>query len=163
MMETTSTMQSPRVVPFADESLRAPLPALTMGDTAVSGPRQHGWPARLFIALNYLTAGALGIGAVLFTGVSLRYGLEPGWWARLVGVGVWSVLHWRLASEVSRFSRWGWYGAMAGIAAAVAANVGLGLYVPVVGEGGLVMLALNVAWIRYFWKRRADYDVDLGG
>jgi hypothetical protein len=160
-MDTPATLQS-RSHPVLPD-LGAPLPGLTMGDNAASAPRRHEWPARLFIGFSYVTAGAMLIGAVTFGAFSLRYGLEPRHWVRLVGAGVWGVLQWRLAREVSRFSRWGWYGAMAELSAAVAANVGLGLFVPMLGGRGLVMLAVNVAWMRYFWKRRAHYDVDLGG
>jgi len=162
-MDISPTIHSRRAAAFADEALRGPLPALVMGDGAMRVPRRHEWPGRLFITLSYLTAAAMALGVVTFGAFALEYGLEPRHWLRVAGVGVWGVLQWRLAGEVRRFSRWGWYGAMTELGAAVAANLGLAMFVPIIGGRGLVMLALNVACMRYFWRRRADFDVDLGG
>ncbi len=162
-MDTPATFQS-RPDPVLPD-IAVPLPGLMMGDAAesASGTRRHEWPARLFIACSYLTAGALAIGVVTFGAFALNYGLEPRPWAQLAGAGVWSLLQWRLASEVSRFSRWGWYGAMAELAGAAAVKLGLAVMTPFTLPSAVVMLAINGAWMRYFWNRRAHYDVDLGG
>ncbi|HEY0019682.1 MAG TPA: hypothetical protein VGC13_25485 [Longimicrobium sp.] len=161
MMETTGSNLPAASV--ANEFAQAPLPGLTMGDIAVPARRKHEWPAGLFILLSYVTAGGMAIGAVTFGAFGVRYGLEPRSWVRVAGVGVWCVLQWRLAREVKRFSRWGWYGAMAELAGAALVKLGVAATYLFTLPSALVVLAVNGAWMRYFWNRRADYDVDLGG
>jgi hypothetical protein len=161
MMETTAGSNL-SAASAADESSHAPLPGMTVGDTAVSDRRDHEWPAGLFILLSYVTAGGMAIGAVTFGAFGVRYGLEPRR-MRVAGVGVWCVLQWRLAREVKRFSRWGWYGAMAELAGAAFVKLGVAATYLFTLPSALVVLAVNGAWMRYFWNRRADYDVDLGG
>lgn len=90
----------------------------------------------------------------MLTDPSMRY------LAMAVGGGLWSVLQWRLAREVRHFTRWGWYGAMAEMGIAPAAKV----WTLAQGEivGGVVGLAFDIYVLRYFWQRRADFDIDAG-
>ncbi|HEV3049458.1 MAG TPA: hypothetical protein VGX50_04080 [Longimicrobium sp.] len=161
-MQTTATV-SPPTAALADDAFRAPLPGMTVGDSAVTAPRLHEWPGRLFIACSYAIAGALGLGVLIFGAFALRYGLEPRHWVRVGAAAVWAVLQWRLGLAVSRFSRWGWYGAMAGLGGAALVKLGLAVMIPITAGNALVVAAINGAWMRYFWKRRDQFDVDLGG
>jgi hypothetical protein len=163
-LPTTATMNAPAAAPLTDDVFRAPLPGLVMGDAAVRAPRRHGWPGRLFLGLGYLTAVgcALGAGALLcFAAFGMESAAEV--WKPAVAASVWGVLQWRLSKAVSRFSRWGWIGAMAELAGAGLAKIGLAVAMPATIPSAVVLLAINGAWMRYFWKRRAQFDVDLGG
>lgn len=165
-MDTTATMDARTAAALADDTLRAPLPGLVMGDAAAGTGRRHGWPGKLFIGMSYLTALGLG-GGVLAMGLFLAEHARGASiyfpWQRLLLAGAWCVLQWRLAGEVRRFSRWGWYGAMAELGAATVTKLGLALFAPFAVPWTLPAVAANLAWMRYFWKRRADFDVDLGG
>ncbi|HYR06924.1 MAG TPA: hypothetical protein VEQ60_04130 [Longimicrobium sp.] len=155
-MEITSAVDA-RTAANLDPGIGTPLPALVMGERAET-TRKHEWPGRLFILLS--GGAALGMAAVaLLTAV---WGLNGD--ANLAlgaGGGVMAVLQWRLTKEVSRFSRWGWYGAMVELGAATAAKV----WTMAEGNlvGGAIGLCIDVMWMRYFWKRRAQFDIDLGG
>jgi hypothetical protein len=154
---------SPSPASVLDPGFRAPPPGMTMGDAAVTAPRQHEWPGRIFIACSYAIAGALGLGMLIFGPLALRYGLEPRHWVRVGAAAVWAVLQWRLGRAVSRFSRWGWYGAMAGLGGSALAKLALAVLMPFTAGGALMVAAINGAWMRYFWKHRDQFDVDLGG
>jgi hypothetical protein len=158
-------MDAPAAGILPDHILRAPLPGLVMGDAAVQAPRRHGWLGRLFVGMGYTTAAAAGFGVLSLALYLATRAPESVYvpWQRMLIAGGFSVLQWRLAGAVRRFSRWGWYGAMAELGAASAAKLGLALFAPFAIPWTLPMLALNVAWMRYFWKRRADFDIDLGG
>jgi hypothetical protein len=165
-MDTTATMDARTAAALGDETFRAPLPGLVMGDAAVGARRRHGWPGKLFIGMSSVTALGVG-GGVLALGLFLA-GQSRGAsiyfpWQRMLLAAAWCVLQWRLAREVRRFSRWGWYGAMAELGAATLAKLGLALFAPFAVPWTLPVMAANLAWMRYFWKRRADFDVDLGG
>lgn len=162
-MNTTTTLDPRTPGLFADEAPRAPLPALVVGDAAVQTPRRHGWPGRLFVGMGYVTA--LGLGCTVVA-LGFLVGDSGGelWgkvWQRLLLAGGLGVLQWQLAGQVRRFSRWGWYGAMVELGAATLGKLGLALYAPFAIPWTLPMMAANLAWMRYFWKRRADFDVDL--
>lgn len=159
----SNAIPSPTPTALSGEPLRGPLPGMTVGDAAVTAPRRHEWPGSLFVTLSHATAGALGLGVLIFGAFALRYGLEPRHWVRVAGAGVWAVLQWRLGVAVSRFSRWGWYGAMAELGGAALAKLALAVVAPFTVPGALVIVAINGAWMRYFWKRRDQFDVDLGG
>ena len=161
-MESQTTIPAPPAAAFPGEGFRAPLPGMTMGDAGVSVTRRHEWPGRLFIAISFATAGALGLGVPILAAFIVSGGLEPRLWVRLGAMAVWAVLQWRLSREVSRFSRWGWFGAMAELGAASLAKVAMAVVAPFTAPSALVMLAINGAWMRYFWRRRAQFDVDLG-
>lgn len=163
-METTATLSDPPSAVPPDDSLRPPLPGLVVGDTVLSTPRWHGWPGRLFIGLGFLTSFGCAVAAIALTCVAAAGLAAVGeLWKPLVGASVWGVLQFRLSREVGRFSRWGWIGAMAELGGAALAKVALAVAMPVTAPSALVMLAINGAWMRYFWNRRAHYDIDLGG
>jgi hypothetical protein len=142
-----------------------PLAGLLVGDTALAAPRAHGLPGELFIGFTYLMAFGSALRAlVLVIGVvTSGPGVLPGMWMMGFASCVWAVLQWRLAGEVRRFSRWGWYGAMAELAAAAALNVVWAVILPEMVLWFLAVLAVEAGLIRYFWKRRAQFDIDLGG
>lgn len=146
-------------VPLADLA-RDPLPGLVMGDAAVGRPRAHGWPGGLFYGLSYLFAFCLGALALVMGAGGLLNGLEWPLVPMAAGAALWSALQWRLAHEVEGFSRWGWYGAMGELGVAAAAK----LWSIAQGQvfGAVLGLAVDVLWLRYFWNRRADFDIDLG-
>lgn len=162
-MDTTARMDAPPTAALADDAVHAPLPGLTVGDAGEAAPPRHDWQGKLFVVCSHATAGALGLGVIIFGALALRYGLEPRHWVRLVAAGVWGVLQWRLGVAVSRFSKWGWYGAMAELGAAALGKLSVAVMAPYMAGSALVVLAINGAWMRYFWKRRADFDIDLGG
>jgi hypothetical protein len=147
---------APRRAP--DDPLERPLPSMMMADASTAVRKSHGWPGTLFYGFSYFVAVALG-GAALMTGIGVLTDPSPRYLAMTVGGGLWSVLQWRLAREVRHFSRWGWYGAMAEMGIASAAKV----WALAQGEivGGVVGLAFDIYVLRYFWKRRADFDIDL--
>jgi hypothetical protein len=140
-----------------------PLAGLLVGDTALAAPRSHGMPGELFIGFAYLMAVMSVLRAVvLVIAVSNGPGVPVGMWKQGLAACVWAVLHWRLAGAVRRFSRWGWYGAMAELGGAAAMQIVVAAIVPTVAPWVLVLLAIEAGLLRYFWKRRAHFDVDLG-
>lgn len=140
-------------------AIAAEMPALVVGDRP-EVERTHQWPANLFIVLSYVAAVGLAVGAVGSAGWAILSGdMDKLGWA--VGAGLGAVLQWRLAGEVEHFTRWGWYGAMAELAAAVAAkawSIAEGNWV-----GGAIGLVLDLLWMSYFWESRDQFDVDLDG
>jgi hypothetical protein len=151
---------SPAVQPAPE-----PLAGLLVGDTARATPRAHGLPGELFIGSIYLMAFGSALRALILV-ITVATGpgvLPPGMWTTGPASCVWAVLQWRLAGEVRRFSRWGWYGAMAELAAAAALKLVLVVMVPAVAPWLLAVLAVEAGLLRYFWKRRAQFDIDLGG
>ncbi|HST62800.1 MAG TPA: hypothetical protein VLK84_29105 [Longimicrobium sp.] len=144
--------------------------ALTAGDVAmgrVDAAPEHGWPASLFIFLANLSAFGLGAGAAIagVVLVSMLFGgdLEMAGLAGLaaVGLGIGSYVQRSLADHLSHFSRWGWWGAMAELVAVTLTKVAALVADPasVVGTG--IGIAIDVMWLRYFWERRADFDIDI--
>lgn len=130
-----------------------------MADAAVTRQKRHAWPGRLFYGFSYLVAAGMGCVAVVL-GISAVGGVAgPGGFALAAAAGVWAALQWRLAREVRHFTRWGWYGAMGEMGLATAAK----FWAMAQGgiAGGLVGLAFDLFMLRYFWKRRADFDIDL--
>ncbi|HEU0300241.1 MAG TPA: hypothetical protein VFR37_12320 [Longimicrobium sp.] len=156
-METKPAREAPAASTL-DPGVRETLPPLVVGDEGVETTWKHEWPGRLFIVLSGITAlglaGSAVAGAVLGLNGDVNLPLS-------VGIGVWAVLQWRLTKEVSRFSRWGWYGAMAELGGAAAAEV----WAMAEGDfvGGAIALVPGLLWMRYFWARRDQFDVDLGG
>jgi hypothetical protein len=134
-----------------------PLPEMVMGDAAVASPRLHGVRGTLFIGFSYLMAAGSGFGAILF---SISGGLAGT--NAITGL-VWAVLQWRLGTEVRRFSRWGWYGAMAELAGAAGAKLFWGLFLPEMAFLFVVLLVIDAFMLRYFWTRRDQFDVSFGG
>lgn len=163
-MQTTTTLDPQASGVFADEAPRAPLPALMVGETAASAPRRHDWPGRLFLRIGYAIAAMCPVGIVVL-GCFAAFGMETiaEVWKPMAAMAVGGVLEWRLCREVSRFSRWGWIGAMAGLGGTALLKVGAAVMNPVGIPSALTVLAVNGAWMRYFWRRRADFDIDLGG
>ena len=76
---------------------------------------------------------------------------------------VWAALQWRLATEVRRFSRWGWYGAMAELAGAAGAKLFWVFYLREMAFLFLMLLVVDAFMMRYFWTRRGQFDVSFGG
>jgi hypothetical protein len=146
---------------FADDAPRAPLPGLVMGDAAVGAPRRHGWPGQLFVAASYLSVLGLGC-SLVYAGVLIAENphVWPKVWQRMLISGAFAVLQLRLAGEVRRFSRWGWFGAMAELGLATAGKLAVSLLSPFTVPCTLPMVAVNLLWMHYFWKRRADFDID---
>jgi hypothetical protein len=158
----------PRLDPVAPTAL-----AITAGDLPASGEeaaREHDWPATLFIFLGHLTSWGLGLAAV---GTLLMMMLaENGWPREPLGVAAGlalaaalaagSFLQRHLAESVKNFTRWGWYGAMGELAFATLAKVNVLVGDPAgEGVGAVFGIAIDLLWMKYFWERRADYDVDL--
>ena len=145
---------------LGEPRVHEPLAGLVMGDAAVAAPREHGWPGKLFIAFSYVMAAASAVSVVVIgLSVAANVGLAAAFWKRALTAVVWAALQWRVAGEVRRFSRWGWYGAMAELAAAAAAKVWVMAQGNVVG--GAIGLCIDLAWLRYFWERRDQFDVDV--
>lgn len=159
-MQTTTTLDPRAAGAFAEEALHAPLPGMVLGDGALRTPRRHGWPARMFIGMSYVTALGVGAGLVgigfFLAGNGRDMNLLQWAWPRMLLGGAWALMQWRLATEVRRFSRWGWYGAMAELGIATIVKLGFAAAGPVT----LPMLAFNIVCMRYFWKRRAEFDID---
>jgi hypothetical protein len=141
-----------------------PLAGLLVGDTALVAPRSHGMPGELFIGFTYLMGVVSALRAlVLVIAVSNGPGVPEGMWKMGLAACVWAVLQWRLAGAVRRFSRWGWYGAMAELAGAAAMKFVGAVVFPTMAPWFLALLAIEAGLLRYFWKRRAHFEVDLGG
>lgn len=158
-MEIKPALEAPPAAAGIDPGIRDSLPPLFVGDRAEAA-REHEWPGSLFYVLSFVAAVGLGAGAV----GCIAYGvfqLEPGMAALALLLGLGAAVQWRLATEVQHFSRWGWYGAMVELAAAAAAKVWSMAEGNVVG--GLIGLVIDLLWMSYFWERRDQFDVDLGG
>jgi hypothetical protein len=149
---------SPTLPPALTEPETAePLPEMVVGDAAFAAPRVHGVRGTLFIGCSYVMAAGSGFSALLFAISGGVAGTNA-----IMGL-VWAVLQWRLATEVRRFSRWGWYGAMAALAAAAAAKVFWVFYLREMAFLFLMLLVIDAFMLHYFWTRRGQFDVDLGG
>jgi hypothetical protein len=141
-----------------DPAFGESLPALVMGERAEI-KREHEWPGSLFFVLSYVAAVGMGAGALgcaafaMFSGQP-RFGLA-------LALGVGAAVQWRLAKEVEHFSRWGWYGAMVELAGAAVAKVWGMAHGNVVG--GVIGLGIDLAWMRYFWEYRHQFDIDADG
>jgi hypothetical protein len=159
MTHDLATLERPPAAGRAGAGWR-PLPAIFVGESAVAAPAVHAWPGKLFVGLSRLTAYGLAIYMVMALPYGLL-GLNPRslGMGLLAGVGV--VVQRRLAEGVAHFTRWGWYGAMAEVSAVTAAKLWALATGSASGIG--VSLLLDVVWLRYFWRRRAEFDVDLGG
>jgi len=156
-MEFSPVAEAPRRIAGLD-ALERPLPALMMTDSPDVGPKVHAWPGTFFYGLSYLLAVGIGGASVVGAISAVVQGWDPAFYALPVIGGVWSALQWRLAREVERFTRWGWYGAMGGLGFAAAAKLwALALGQPGAALGGLLVDAFL---LRYFWKRRAQFDID---
>lgn len=123
---------------------------------------EHEWPANLFIFLARLTAWGLAIGSVacLVSGLSGAMPLLAGL-GLAVALAIGSAVQLNLVKHVRGFTRWGWFGAMAELAIATLTKVGALATDPVGSSGVVPGIVVDVAWMRYFWNRRADFDVDL--
>lgn len=143
---------------------------LTAADVAgVEGAErpEHGWPGSLFVFLANLAAFGMGLGA-LGSGLGIIFFLLMGDWGpaglaalAFVGLSVGCVLQRTLANHVDHFTRWGWYGAMAELALVTFAKVDAIVTNPTNFGGPMIGIVFDLLWMRYFWSRRADFDVDL--
>jgi hypothetical protein len=168
-METTFAQPLDVPVESLDPSPSAWLP-LTAGDTAggrdVAAP-EHGGPGEWFIFLSNLTAIGMGIGAAGAM-LGLAFGLFAGDWKMMgitalaaVGLAIGCVVQSTLAKHVKHFSRWGWWGAMAELVVVTLTKVVALAADPGSFVGPAIGLAIDAVWLRYFWERRKDFDIDL--
>jgi hypothetical protein len=139
-----------------------PLPSMVMGDAAERATPRHGIRGTLFIAFSYMMAVSSGVAFTVSTYIAASYGVlaDAG---QALAAGVWAVLQWRLAGEVRRFSRWGWYGAMAELSVAVVSMLFWAFALRELAYFFLSVLIVDVLLLRYFWTRRAQFDVSVGG
>jgi hypothetical protein len=155
MTDISPTLPSAPVL--AEPATAEPLPEMVVGDRAFTSPRVHGVRGTLFIGFSYVMAAGSAFSAVLFTISGGLAGTNA-----IMGL-VWAVLQWRLATEVRRFSRWGWYGAMAALAGAAGAKLFWVFFLPEMALVCVVLLAIDTFMARYFWTRRDQFDVSFGG
>lgn len=139
-----------------------PLPAMVMGDPVASATPRHGLPGMLFIAFSYMMAVSSGLAFIAATYIAASDGVLADVGQALV-TGPWAVLQWRLAGEVRRFSRWGWYGAMVELGFAMATQLFLAFVLREVALFFLALLIVDAVLLRYFWTRRAQFDISFGG
>jgi hypothetical protein len=130
-------------------------------DQAEEKAWDNDWPVGVFVFLAYVLAAGLGLGAcVSAVGAAFGLGLPPlEMLGQAVVLGAGAAFQWRLAGAVEHSSRWGWYGAMAELATAAAANVWL------IADGnvawGVIGLVIDLLWMRTFWNCREQFDVDV--
>ncbi|HYW13947.1 MAG TPA: hypothetical protein VE871_18430 [Longimicrobium sp.] len=164
---TTQTMPGAVLDPPVEGMPLDPSPSaglsLTAGDDAgyADANREHDWPGTLFIFLANLTAWFCVIGAGVAAAGLVVDGLPMDgkpWLA--VPFLVAAVFQRVLAKGVSQFTRWGWMGAMAELAVAALTELPRSLDV---GDwvSSLITVGINVLWMSYFWRRRADFDIDI--
>jgi hypothetical protein len=158
-MQIHTAAEAPPTVAGLDPDLRGSLPAVVVGDRA-EVKREHEWPGSLFFVLSYIAAVGLGAGALGCVAFGAFTG-QMGMVGTGVALGVGAAVQGRLAKEVEHFSRWGWYGAMVELAAAAVAKLWGMANGNVVG--GAIGLAIDLAWMRYFWENRGQFDIDLDG
>lgn len=166
-METTVGQQLDAAADL-DRSASSWLP-LTAADVQLPGQTAtlvHGWPGSLFVFLSKLTAIGCGIGAAvaavgcviaLLGGATEEAGLAA---LAVVGLGIGCLVQNTLSRQVEHFSRLAWWGAMAELVAVTAAKLNV-LVADPGNVGALLGLVLDVIWIHYFWRRRADFDIDI--
>ncbi len=168
MTTTTEAMPGPVLDPPRVEALPLDPPpfaglSLTAGDAAgyADANREHDWPGSLFIFLSNLTVWCCAIGAVVAAAGLVVDGLpmdgQP-WLA--VPFVVAAVFQRALSKGVRRFTRWGWMGAMAELGVAALTELPRSLDI---GDwvSSIITVGINVLWMSYFWRRRADFDIDL--
>lgn len=158
-MEISTTVEGAPAAAGLDAGIRESLPPVMVGDAA-QVTREHEWPGSIFFVLSYIVAVGLGAGAVGCAAWAV-FTLNPATAGLALVLGAGAAVQGRLAREVEHFSRWGWYGAMVELAAASIAKLWSIAQGNVVG--GVIGLVIDLLWMSYFWERRDQYDVDLGG
>lgn len=129
--------------------------------------REHAWPVSWFIFLANLIALGLGVGAVACAGTSLvnlvqgDFGFAGTTALLAVGMALGSVVQRTLAKNVAAFSSWGWWGAMAELSIATLSKVAAVVADPGSFPGAVFGIVIDLLWMRHFWERRGDFDVDL--
>jgi hypothetical protein len=151
---------SPALLPRADA---LPITEGDAGGVREERAPEHDWPATLFILLANVTALGMVVGAVAIVGIGVWKPdfMTPKWIGIAALLLAGSVLQRRLATNVQHFARWGWYGAMAELAFVTLAKVNV-LLTDADGGTALVGIVIDLLWMRYFWRHRADFDVELG-
>jgi hypothetical protein len=137
--------------------------ALTAGDAAgyADANLEHDSAGRLFVFLTNLTVLACMVGALVSTGALFIDGLwlDGEIWMPPAFVLA-AVLQRGLAKGVGRFTRWGWMGAMAELGLAGLTTIPLNLDA---GDwiSAVFSIGINLLWMSYFWRRRADFGIDI--
>jgi hypothetical protein len=177
MTATETTFAQPLDVPVEplNPAPSAWLP-LTAGDAGDAGDAgfgkevsvlEHGRPGDWFIFLSQLTAIGMGVGAVgaMIGFVIALLGGETEYLGVLalamVGLSIGYEVQSTLAQHVKHFSRWGWWGAMAELVVVTLSKVVALAADPGSFMGPAIGLAIDAVWLRYFWERRQDFDIDL--
>jgi hypothetical protein len=169
MIPTETTPGQRSDAPASLDPPRSEWLPITTGDRAPAGEAapKHGWPASIFILLSNLAAFGLGFGAIVAAAGApfafFRGDGDAGMIALLaVVLGLGFVVQRALAQNVKHFTRWGWYGAMAELAFVTLSKVNVLLTDPESSGAAVVGIVIDLLWMRYFWERRGDFDVDLG-
>lgn len=137
-----------------------PLTAGEADATRTYAPPMHGWPARLYIFLG--RAGSLFTGFAAVAAALGWFDTAPyGGPVKVAAVlAVTAVVQLTVANAVRRFSHWGWYAAMLSLGATVVTSIPLELD-PGSWVAAGIYIVLELLWMRYFWRRRADFGIDL--
>ncbi len=138
---------------------------LTTEDAALArgaAPAEHGWPGTLFIWLSKLSALGMGIAAVgVILAMVLDTGPLPGEMWMVAALSAGAVFQRTLARNVERFTRWGWYGAVAELSFAALAKAAAAVADPGSFIGAGFGITVDLLWLQYFWAQRRDFDIDL--
>lgn len=163
----TETMPGQVLDPPAESAPLDPPPSaglsLTAGDAAdyAGANREHDWPGTLFIFLANLTAWFCVLGAIVAAAGLFVDGMpmEGELWMPPMFILA-AVLQRALAKGVGRFTRWAWMGAMAELGLAALTELPTSLDI---GDwvSSIITVGINVLWMSYFWRRRADFDIDI--
>jgi hypothetical protein len=167
-MTTEATRGHQAALPVHPSPELAPRIAITVGDAADDTPErtpEHEWPGSLFIFFANIAAIGMGVGAVacafgiVYT-LAYRKPEEAVFVAlALVGLMAGCMVQRALARHLQHFSRWGWWGAMAELAVSAAGNAQV-LFTT--HSRGFIGLVISLLMMRYFWRRRADFGIDIG-
>jgi hypothetical protein len=161
MMEIKTTVEASPTAAVPDPGMRESLPPMVVGGDGAPVERTHGLPTWLYIGFCYLVAA----GAAFIPLNAVYEGTVEELRSPLLVVAgpVIAVLHLRLAGEVRRFASWGWYGAMIELVCFAMFQIGLAMDGGGGWADGLLEAIVPSVWVWYFWRRRDQFDVDIGG
>lgn len=135
-----------------------PLTAGEADPARTYAPPKHGWPASLYIFL--CNAGAVFSGFAALAAALGWFDTAP-YGGRLrvtAGLAVSAVVGLAVARGVRRFSRWGWCAAMLSLVMGIVTGIPLELDARE-WFGSSFVLVPELLWLRYFWRRRADFGI----